>query len=156
MLPFHRGVNVRVHTYVCKTHCNYRGLKVTLTGSCCFLHNSMCLVKFISGLDLNSYNDNAQVIDATPAPFVPLESMWFPARFPSEKCSPAQLHCPPPDHCPPETLLSWHREETKPEACLLSKRTFQTPLMKKINKTSLTAFLTAMCYLLFSSGPSFT
>ena len=57
---------------------------------------------------------------------------------------------------PPETLLSWHREETKPEACLLSKRTLQTPLMKEINKTSLTAFLTAMCYLLFSSGPSFT
>lgn len=73
-------MDIRVHVW--KTHCNYGEFKVTLTGSCCFLHNSMRLVKFIGGLDLNSYNDNAQVTDATPAPFCAACKHVIPSQGP--------------------------------------------------------------------------
>lgn len=55
---------------------------------------------FIGGPDLNSYNDNAQVIDATPAPFCAICKRDSQPGSPGSS-APSQPPCPPPDCCPP-------------------------------------------------------
>lgn len=88
----------------CKTHCNYRELERTLTGSCCFLYAPMCPSKFISIPDLNYHDDNAQVIDTTQTPFcahgkceIPL---WVrPAVLPRARVAPC------PEALPASRLL---------------------------------------------------
>lgn len=53
-------------------------------------------------IDLNSYNDNAQVIDVTPAPFCAICKRDSQPGSPGSS-APSQPPCPPPDCCPPRS-----------------------------------------------------